>query len=163
MNIDIDLELESKDLIYAACISAVNGIIERRKRRNFADDLDSIVSINLGRQTGHTDATIKLYDHYTRKGYSVFIVSTTREHAKTIRDRGRGENVNISNVDCTSIRTFLNPITWRGRSLDKTIFILDTTMRGFTDSVLQFLEVNRLSVGMGNVEDQPIFIGLGIN
>ena len=64
---NIDVKLESKDLIYAACVSAVNGIIERRKRRNFADDLDSIVSINLGRQTGHTDATIKLYDHYTRK------------------------------------------------------------------------------------------------
>lgn len=163
MNIDIDLELESKDLIYAACVSAVNGIIERRKRLNFADDLDSIVSINLGRRTGHTDATIRLYDHYTRMGYSVFIVSTTREHVNTIRDRGRSENVNISNVDCTSIRTFLNPITWRGRRLDKTIFILDTTMRGFTDSVLKFLELNRPGCRMGSVEDQPIFIGLGIN
>lgn len=125
---------------------------------NLAVEL-STVSINLGRQAGHTLASSMLYGHYTKLGYKVFVISHNKSCAMSIRDMERTTGVYVPKNRCFSIRTALNPETWRGITFDKTIFIVDNSMKQLSETVESIANMESFKYA----QEKPFFIGLGRN
>lgn len=147
----------------------VDGIDRLRRQRvqykeyyspaSFAIEWSS-VSINLGRQAGHTLASNMLYGHYEKMGYKVFIISYNKTKALGVRDYSQHTGNYIPEERCIGIRSALNPDFWRGVSFDKTIFIIDASMRSFTDTVGC---LSKMSDNLITAKERPFFIGLGSN
>lgn len=119
----------------------------------------STISINLGRQAGHTLASSMLYGHYTKLGYKVFVISHNISCAMSIRDMERVTGVYVPKNHCFSIRTALNPDTWRGITFDKTIFIMDNSMKQLSETVESIAKMESFEYA----HEKPFFIGLGRN
>lgn len=147
----------------------VDGIDRLRRKRidyqeyynpvSFAVEWSS-VSINLGRQAGHTLACNMLYGYYEKLGYKVFIISHNKTRAMSVRDYSHHTGNYIPEKRCISIRSALNPDFWRGITFDKTIFIVDNSMRSFADTVEC---LSKMSINLITAKERPFFIGLGLN
>lgn len=159
---NVNINVEPKELILAACVAGVSRIMDRRRDGRY-HYLESKIAVDMGRQSGHTKAACVLFDKYTKEGWDVWIVSCSIGLAEHIRVVGRENGINIPKNRLMSIRRFLNPYTWCGRYVKKHMFIFDTTMQGLTNTVEKFHKTNNPSLMKIDDIDMPIFIGLGMN